>query len=215
MASQSLAQSSVTPLASPPASSVTIRGEREQNLRFEIHANSPDETALPAAAPLVCGEPCQVSLPPGSYRLKVAGPPGSDVRPGEIPLEIGEDAAVAVKTASQSRRSLGLVVGIVGSSVTVAGGVGLFATTIWSMGQCSTDECREQQQSLRRWMLASLGVVLVGGTTALIGWITMLRNNSTAADVTPLRRSSEQPKLSGIGLLRTESAWGLSAAATF
>jgi hypothetical protein len=137
------------------------------------------------------------------------------VRPGEIPLEIGEDAAVLVKTASQSRRSLGLVVGIVGSSVTVAGGVVLFATTIWSMGQCSTDECWEQQHALRRWMLASLGVVLVGGTTALIGWITMLRNNSPAADVTPLRRSSNQPKLSGIGLLRTEGAWGLAAAATF
>ena len=215
LASQANAQPSVSPIAAPQPSAVTIRGERNRNLRFEIHAVPPDGLALPEAPPLVCTEPCHVALWPGSYRLKVAGPPGSDVRVGEIPLEIGQDSDVLVKTTSQSRRSLGLKIGIVGSSVVVAGGVGMFATTIMSMGMCSTDECWSNQRTLRRWTLVSLGVAVVGGITAVLGWTTLLRNNAPAAEVSPIRRSSAQPRLSAIGLLRSESAWGLSAAAAF
>jgi hypothetical protein len=213
--SQAEAQPSVVPFAGPHPSSVTIRGERDQSLRFEIHAVPPDGVAVPELPALVCTEPCHVTLWPGSYRLQVAGPPGSDVRPGEIPFEIGQDSDVLVKTTSQSRRSLGLKVGIVGSSVAVAGGVVMFATGILSMGQCSTDECWNQRESLVRWTTVSLGVVLVGGTVAALGWATMLRNNAPAADVAPAGRTSVQPRLSGIGLLRTQSAWGLSASAAF
>jgi hypothetical protein len=83
------------------------------------------------------------------------------------------------------------------------------------MGQCETEECLDRRRSLQRWMTVSLGMLVVGGTAAALGWTACLRNNAPAADVTPIRRSSGQPRLSGIGLLRTESAWGLSAAATF
>lgn len=189
---------------------VSIRGDQGQNLSFEIHAESDDGLATPSAF-VACRSPCQVALSPGSYQLKVAGSPGSDIRAGEIPVQIDDDSEVVVKTTSESRCSLSRKVGIAGSAVAGAGATAAFLTVFATMGSCSTDDCRSVQRTAFVAMSVSLGVVAVGGATALLGWITFARNNAPAAEV----RRSSRPTLSGFGLLRTEAAWGVSAAAAF
>ena len=215
LASQANAQTAVSSIYQPQLAYVTVRGQRAQNLRFEIYPYSDDGISMRAAPAVVCREPCHVTLPPGGYKLKVAGPADGDVRAGEIPIEIDQDSEVVVKTTSQGRRSLGLKVGIVGSSVAAVAGAALFVTAIGSMGLCTTDECRNRRKTIVLWETISLGVMAVGGTAALLGWIALARNNAPAATVAPIQERRQRARLSEIGLLHTERAWGLSAAAVF
>jgi hypothetical protein len=205
----------------PGAVTVTLRGT-QAGLQYRLFAGDEDR---PLAA---CGEGCRIRLPQGSYRLQVAGPPGSDVRTNEQTVEVFEDSVLRVDPPSQSSRTTGLAVGIVGASLLVVGGVVLYVGLIAELVRdVSADEtctfssetgqtsCESTSHGTNWAIWTGAGMMVAGAIMTPIGWVTFARNNRPRIEVMSPGRSSSEAGLWRVGPTRIGSGWGLGSTLRF
>jgi hypothetical protein len=192
---------------------ITIRG-REPNLHFVIFRDDDTDGTDPAAT---CEEPCIVTLPPGSYRLKTIGPPGADIRTSETAFEVRQDTAISVDPATNTGRTLGLAAGIAGTAVFAVSAVGLTATGVGILmadsarcidrpgtggGQPGSGQpgCAPVDNSKAwAWAGAFAGGMVVGAVTAVIGFRAFARNGGPTLEVGPAAPSATSGVTFGFG----------------
>ncbi len=179
---------SAAPDGPPGLVALDLRAD-EPGLRVEL---SPDaENAPPLAA---CRAPCRVLVPPGYYLVRVSGH-DPDIEGDFSWLSVEEDAEVLVRTPRESQKKRGKRAGVAGVAVFAGGlsvtALGLYVTAVVNaLGSIDLDlygdeeegeyDSTEDEPDPDTWVSPlvpiGLGVTVLGGAIAAVGWRGYARN---------------------------------------
>ena len=155
---------------------VQLSGD-DPRLRFEVYplAKRADrKTAL-----FVCGNPCQVLLPPGEYRVHVSGSP--DHVAGDRNIDVTAAASFYFSLADRSERSTALGLAITGTALLP---VGLFVALASS--DCFVYCEGDQRPRTPPGVYIGLGMAAVGAVLTPVGWSQFARNRKPRIEERPL-----------------------------
>jgi hypothetical protein len=148
---------------------VVLRADRPE-LALEIYRRSERPRSLPPQ--VACFGSCAFKLLPGSYRLHIEGPAGSEVEPTWRAFDLGGPSTVNVSSPSAAARWTGFAMGLIGPLVMITGLAAL--------------EYHPNRQTTEQDVFIG-GACLVGGVMLTAGgWILFAYNSKPHLEIKPL-----------------------------
>jgi hypothetical protein len=160
----------------PPLVPVVIRGEAGP-LVVDIYP--PKAKPLKEAPIARCTGPCTVMLPAGRYRLYVHE--GEGTVSGSQIVDVARPVTLTVSPKTMAHRVGGLVLGIGGPALVLAGG----ATQL--SGLCGTGHGDTDCGDTSSAKSTGTGLLLIGGLMTVVGWLLYSQSFKAGVKETPLR----------------------------
>jgi hypothetical protein len=164
---------------------------------------------------LTCGEPCTVTLPPGTYRVSV-------LKAGEISsrrIHIHESQRLILTPPDSGQRGLGAGLAITGLVIGGAGSLltayGMMASLACAFGDDPTEEERDRNCHGPTFLMIGLGGMVTGLALGIPVLVLLVKSDRPRVEVQPYAdRAATSPKLY-LGLGSGNALTGLSLGARF